>query len=105
MAGVTGRTGAVSYPDSKTVRLTLPAAAGTAYVYVGSHASLNSSDNVVTLATNKVNTATTKGYDTLYSNNQTWWQNYWSKSYVNISSDSTTTDIQKNTSTIYTVQL
>lgn len=87
-----GRTGSVSYPDSKTVRLTLPATTGTVYVYIGSHASMNSSDDVIAMASDKVNVSKTNGYDSLNSKNQSWWQNFWSKSYVYLP---TTTDVQK----------
>lgn len=95
VADVAGRTGTVSYPDSRTVRLTLPAATGTAYVYIGSHASLNSSDDVINLAANKVNSAKARGFDSIYSSNQSWWQNFWSKSYIHLPADSTTIDIQR----------
>ena len=95
VADVAGRTGTVSYPDSKTVRITLPLQKGTAYVYIGSHSSLNRSDDVVKLAANTVNSAKTKGFDGIYSNNQSWWQGFWSKSYIHLPADSTTIDIQK----------
>jgi hypothetical protein len=75
---VAGRTGTVSYPDSRTVRLTLPSATGTVYVFIGSHASLNSSDDVINLAANKVKSEKTRGYDSIYSSNQSWWKNFWS---------------------------
>ena len=95
VADVTGRTGSVSYPDDRTVRLTLPAEKGMAFVYIGSHASLNSSDDVINLATNKVNSAKAKGFNSIYSENQSWWQNFWSKSYVYLPSDSTNFDVQR----------
>ena len=95
VADVEGRTGSVSYPDNKTVRLTLPAEKGTAFVYIGSHASLNSSDDVINLATNKVNSAKAKGFNSIYSENQSWWQNFWSKSYVYLPADSTNFDVQR----------
>jgi len=95
IAEVAGRTGTISYPDSRTVRLTLPAASGTAYVYIGSHASLNSSDDVINLAADKVKSAKTRGYDSICSGNQLWWQNFWSKSYIHLPADSTTIDIQR----------
>lgn len=92
---VDGRTGSVSYPDSKTVRLSLPATTGTAYVYIGSHASMNKSDDVVAMATDEVNASKNNGFDSIYSNNQTWWKNFWSKSYIYLPSDATTLDYQK----------
>lgn len=95
VAAVGGRTGTVSYPDNKTVRITLPAKKGTAYVYIGSHASMNRSDDVVKLAANMVDSAKAKGFDDIYSCNQSWWQDFWSKSYVCLPADSTTTDIQR----------
>ena len=95
VADVAGRTGKVSYPDSRTVRLTLPSATGTAYVFIGSHASLNSTVDVINLAVNKVNSAKTRGYDSIYSSNQSWWQNFWSKSYIHLPADSSTIDIQR----------
>jgi hypothetical protein len=95
VADVAGRTGTVSYPDSRTVRLTLPAATGTAYVFIGSHASLNSSDDAINLAANSVNSAKARGFDSIYSGNQSWWQNFWSRSYIHLPADSTTIDIQR----------
>ena len=95
VAEVLGRTGTISYPDSRTVRLTLRSATGTAYVFIGSHASLNSSDDVINLAANKVKSAKTRGYDSIYSSNQSWWQNFWSKSYIHLPADSSTIDIQR----------
>lgn len=90
-----GRAGTVSYPDTKTVRLTLPASTGTAYVYIGSHASMNSNDDVIAMATDKVNALKTSGFDSIYTNNQSWWQDFWSKSYVFLPADNTTEDLQK----------
>jgi hypothetical protein len=95
VADVAGRTGIVSYPDSRTVRLSIPAATGTVYVYIGSHASLKRPDDVINLAADKVNSAKNKGFDSIYSGNQAWWQNFWSKSYIHLPSDSTTYDIQR----------
>jgi hypothetical protein len=95
VADVAGRSGTVNYPDTRTVRLTLPAAKGTVYVYLGSHASLNSSDDVIILAANKVNSAKNRGFDSIYSGNQSWWQNFWSKSYIHLPADSITIDIQR----------
>ena len=95
VADVAGRTGSVSYPDNRTVRLTLPAETGKAIVYIGSHASLNKSDDVINLAVDKVNSAKSRGFDSIYSSNQSWWQNFWSKSYIYLPSDSTTIDIQR----------
>ena len=95
VADITGRTGIVSYPDDKTIRLTLPAANGTVYVYIGSHASLNNPDDVINLAADKVNSAKVRGFDSMYSGNQSWWQNFWSKSYIYLPADSATIDIQR----------
>lgn len=95
VADVAGRTGTISYPDSRTVRLTLPAATGSAYVFIGSHASLNSTDDVINLAAGKVRSAKTRGFDSIYSGNQSWWQNFWSKSYIYLPSDSSNIDIQR----------
>jgi hypothetical protein len=95
VAEVAGRTGTVSYPDSRTIRLKLPSATGTVYVFIGSHASLNSSDDVINLAAEKVKSAKTRGYNSIYSNNQSWWQNFWSKSYIHLPGDSSTIDIQR----------
>jgi hypothetical protein len=92
---VAGRTGIVSYPDNRTVRLTLPSATGTAYVFIGSHASLNSSDDVVKLAADKVNSAKTRGFDSMSASNESWWQNFWSKSYIHLPADSSTIDMQR----------
>jgi hypothetical protein len=95
VADVAGRSGTVNYPDSRTVHLTLPAATGTAYVYIGSHASMNSSDDVINLAADKVNSAKNRAFDSISSGNQSWWQNFWSRSYIHLPADSTTIDIQR----------
>ena len=95
VADVAGSTGMVTYPDSRTVRLTLPSATRSAYVFIGSHASLNSSDEVINLAADKVRSAKTRGFDSIYSSNQSWWQNFWSKSYIFLPNDSTSIDIQR----------
>lgn len=92
---IAGRTGTVSYPDSSIVRLTLPAATGTVYVYIGSHAILKSSDDVINLAVQKVNSAKARGFDSIYSGNQSWWKNFWSRSYIHLPADTTTIDIQR----------
>ena len=95
VAEVAGRAGTVSYPDSRTVRLTLPSSTGIEYVFIGSHASLKSSDDVINLAANKVKSAKTRGFDSICSGNQSWWQNFWSKSYIHLPADSSTIDIQR----------
>lgn len=92
---IAGRAGRVSYPDKKTVRLTIEAKAGTAYVYIGSHASVNRSDNVINLAGSKVTSTKAKGFDRIYTGNQSWWKNFWSKSYIYLPADKTTQDIQR----------
>jgi len=92
---IAGRTGTVSYPDSKTVRLTLQGKTGTAFIYIGTHASVNRSANVIKLASSKVNSARAKGFGSMSSINQSWWKDFWSKSYIYLPADSTTLDVQR----------
>ncbi|HEX7669184.1 MAG TPA: hypothetical protein VF395_06370, partial [Polyangiaceae bacterium] len=90
-----GRTGTVTNPDNKTLRLTLPAARGTVYVYIGSHASMKSTDDVVAMATDKVNAAKVSGFDGIYAGNQSWWQSFWPKSYIHLPSEPSMLGYQK----------
>ena len=85
---VKGRSSSISYPDAKTIRMTLPAGKDTFYVYIASDASMNRAVNTVADATKTVNKATKNGFDHIYSSNQKWWQNYWSKSYIHLPEDS-----------------
>lgn len=84
---VKGRSGSVSYPDAKTIRLTLPAGNETFYVYMASDANMDRSANTVVDATKTVNVAVDSGFDRIYSGNQKWWQDYWSKSYIHLPED------------------
>jgi hypothetical protein len=84
---VRGRSASVSYPDARTIRLTLPAGNETFYVYMASDASMERSVNTLADATETLNAAMDSGFDLIYSGNQTWWQNYWSKSYIHLPED------------------
>ncbi len=55
---VKGRSASVSYPDAKTIRLTLPAGNETFYVYMASDASMERSANTVADATETVDVGT-----------------------------------------------
>ncbi|MEV4511673.1 hypothetical protein AB0K00_22180 [Dactylosporangium sp. NPDC049525] len=77
---VQGRTGTTSTVDSQTVRLTVPASAGTFTVLIGGDTSMNTATDVKSNAIAQVNTSST--YSSIFASNQAWWHNFWSKSYV-----------------------
>jgi hypothetical protein len=79
---VSGRTATASQVDTKTMRLSIPAGAGSFTIFIGSAASMNKTDNVTAIASAAVDTAKSTGYTGIYNSHTAWWHNYWSKSFI-----------------------
>lgn len=93
--GVDGRSSTVSYPDAMTARLSLPAAAGSFVVYMGSHAAMCRETDVIAEADEKVREAITGGFDVIDAGNRRWWEDFWSKSHVHLPDDKAAVRYQK----------
>lgn len=79
---VAGRTATASQLDPKTMRLSIPAGTGSFTIFIGSAASMDSSDDVQAIAMKAVDTAKTTGYAGIYASHTAWWHDYWSRSFV-----------------------
>ncbi len=95
VVGADGRIGTAGYPDVMTVRLSLPAAAGTFTVYMGSHAAMSREADVSAKAYEKVSEVITGGFDLIDARNRRWWEDFWSKSHVHLPDDKATIQYQK----------
>jgi hypothetical protein len=77
---VQGRSATTSTVDSQTVRVTVPASAGTFTVMIGGDTSMDTAVDVKGNAVAQANTSSTFG--SIFASNQAWWHDFWSKSYV-----------------------
>lgn len=86
VASVAGRKATAEQTNESAIRLAALPGADTFSVYVASAASFDSSVDVVQAAVKKLETAQQTGFDAMLQANSTWWQHFWQKSYIHLSS-------------------
>ncbi len=87
VAGLAGRDGSVRIVDEKTIELITPAGKGVSTVFVATAATMDRKTDVVAVANAKLKKAADLGFNALTEQNQTWWHELWSKSFLNLHSD------------------
>ena len=85
-ARVLGREAKVRQPDDETIQLILAPGNGTFTVLLGSASSFDPEQDLKQVVTAQMNTATDKGFGGLLSDNEAWWHDFWSRSFVNLHS-------------------
>lgn len=83
---VSGDIAQILSPDHKTRKIIAPAKSGKRAIFISSAASFSKNDDVGTTAVNLLDTASSNSYDTLRQSHLNWWHNFWSRTFVDLSS-------------------
>lgn len=95
--GLTGAAARAEWVNESTVRLAANAAQKAYTVYLASAASFDPKEDLTAAAIAKLEAAKQIGFAALYADNQQWWANFWSKSFIRLSSaDGEANFIEKN---------
>ncbi len=95
--GVSGRDSRARFLNGSTVQLNVEPGKGTFTVYISSASDFNDVNESIAQSLKSLESAKSKEFNRLLSDNMSWWHNFWSKSYVDLSSDDGEADlIEKN---------
>ncbi len=89
---VEGREATVEKVDASTARLTIGPGDGPYTVWMGSAASFDEGEDVPAVAMSHARAGARRGYAKVREENLAWWHNFWSKSFVRMSSEDGTAD-------------
>ena len=84
--GMTGRKGRAEITNDQTVRLVALAGDASFNIYIASAASFNPKENIVDAAIKKLDLARSADFSGLLQSNKNWWQSFWQKAFVRLSS-------------------
>jgi len=99
--GASGCSARAELANESTVRLVTKPGAGEFSVFVASAASFDPQKDLVAEAVKKLEDAKSKTFDGLYRSNQQWWNNFWQKSFVRLSSKDGVADFIEQNYTYY----
>ncbi|MCX7013325.1 MAG: hypothetical protein NTW86_12355 [Candidatus Sumerlaeota bacterium] len=80
--GVIGRRAEAGIPNESTARLAVAPGKGTCTILIGSTASFERQQDVIREAVSHIEAAEEKGYGGLFAENQAWWHEFWSRSFI-----------------------
>ena len=86
-ARISGDIMQIQSPDNKTRRIIAPAQLGRRVILISSAASFSKSENVGATAIGLLDTHSDKPYSVLQQRHITWWHDFWSRTFVDLSSD------------------
>ncbi len=84
--GVVGRKAKAKYVSDSTVRLSAAPGQGRFTVLIASAASFDPKQDVAALALKELDAAAAKGFEGLLAANQSWWQEFWRRGFVHLTS-------------------
>jgi hypothetical protein len=84
---VSGRQSKASIENESTARLSIEPGSKTFLVLMASAASFDPNEDLVAIASQKLDAATGQGFDDLLKSNQQWWSDFWKKSFIHLQSD------------------
>jgi hypothetical protein len=94
---VSGRQNNATLENESTVRLSIDAGNKSFSVLMASAASFDPNEDLVAMASQKLDAAAGKGFDNLLKSSQQWWSDFWKKSIIHLQSDDGEADfIEKN---------
>lgn len=95
--GMGGLQGSAEWSNESTVRLVAASGQQSFTVYIASAASFDPSEDLSAIAIRKLEAAKRIGFEGLYAANRKWWADFWSRSFVRLSSADREADfIEKN---------
>lgn len=83
---IVGRPAEAQIANESEVRLTADAGAGSFHVLVSSAATFDEREDVLAKAENQLAAAASKGFAALAQETSDWWHNFWSRSFVHLTS-------------------
>jgi hypothetical protein len=90
---VVGRATEVRRPNEAELRLVIGPGNGPFTVLIGSAASLNRQEEVVSAALSQIKAAVDLGFERLAESNRKWWRDFWVKSFVHLHSEDGVADM------------
>jgi len=84
---VVGRDAKIRKTNSEEMQLIAAPGKGTFTILVSSTASFDKNENIIQEAINNLKEASELGFESLLTNNQEWWHNYWTKSFIHLESE------------------
>jgi hypothetical protein len=94
---VLGRQSKASLENESTARLSIEAGNKAFSVLMASAASFDPKEDLIAIASQKLDAAASNGFDNLLKSNQQWWSDFWKKSFIHLQSeDGEANFIEKN---------
>jgi hypothetical protein len=95
--GVSGRESKATYYNESTVRLSIAPSQGKFTTLIASAASYDPKEDVEGKALKQLDAAEARHFDELLADNQRWWGDYWTKSFIHLhSADGVADQIEEN---------
>ncbi|MWV42810.1 glycoside hydrolase [Paenibacillus sp. HJL G12] len=91
----------IGQPNETEMRLCVKPGLGIFDIFIGSAASFDEHEDVVETAIRTVQQAITAGYDRLFQEHKTWWNRFWEKSYIRLSSEDNSAETVEQHYTYY----
>lgn len=98
---VLGRQSKASLENESTARLSIDGGNKAFSILMASAASFDPNEDMVTAASQKLDAATSKGFDNLLKSNRQWWSDFWKKSFIHLHSDDGEADFIEQNYTYY----
>lgn len=98
---VQGRPANIALENKTGLRTILASGNQPVTVFIGSAASFNPEDDVVSLAQEQLDAARKMGFDGLLQSNREWWKNFWEKSFVQLHSEDGSADLVEQNYTYF----
>ncbi|MEX1240832.1 MAG: glycoside hydrolase family 95-like protein [Cyclobacteriaceae bacterium] len=84
---IVGREARATLENETTIRLVVAPGDAKFSVLMASAATFDPEEDVVALSFKKLEEAKSKGFEGLLQSNKVWWENFWEKSFIHLSSD------------------
>jgi hypothetical protein len=99
--GIVGRDGKAELANESAVRLIAGEGSGEFTFLMASASSFDPKEDIVALATKKLEAAKSKGFSGMLQSNDDWWQSFWEKSFIHLSSADGVADMIEKHYTYY----
>ena len=87
----------LAQPNETQIELIAKAGAGAMVVWIASAATFDPNEDVLAKAQRQLDAAIARGYDGIRKDNDAWWQAFWSKSFVHMTSpDGSADEVERN---------
>jgi Glycosyl hydrolase family 95 catalytic domain/Glycoside hydrolase family 95, C-terminal domain len=99
--GTTGRETIASVENPSTARIAAAQGNSPLRIFMATAASFDPSEDIVAIASQKIEAAETIGFEEILRESQAWWKDYWHRSFVVLHSDDGVADFAERNYTYY----